>query len=69
MMDQDIIRKEEFDFIKEFKANRFKEAKGGFNVHGKLVCYSTTALWMFDSKNFVRIAIVWLIEWRYILII
>lgn len=51
ILDQDLIRREEFEFIQDIIKNNGKSAQGEFNVHSKLVFYSNTSLWLLDSKN------------------
>jgi len=64
MLGSDLIHREEFEFIQDILKKSGRSAQGEFNVHSKLICYSSTSLWLLDSKNKFRIAIVWLIEWR-----
>jgi hypothetical protein len=37
---------------------------GEFFVHGKEISYSKKSLFLFDETNRLRIAAVWLVEWR-----
>lgn len=64
LLDQGMIEREEFDFIRNLNNKYLKSRQGKFVVHGRMHFFSSTSLFIFDSENRFRNYIVWLIKWR-----
>jgi hypothetical protein len=64
LMTEDILGKEEFEFMQEFRIKQHLDMLGRFKVHDKTVFYSKLSLYLMDETSDVRKAIVWITEWK-----
>jgi len=62
--DNNILDREEFEFLKNIQTKKFGDLQGHFYVHGKSVFYSQNSLYCLSAKNEFRWVLVWFVEWK-----